>query len=345
MIDTQPVGVLLLQLGTPDSPSTRDVRRYLNEFLSDPRVMDVPAPVRWLLLNTVILPFRPRKSAEAYKKIWMDDGSPLLIHTEALVSQVQSKLGDDYIVEFGMRYGSPTIDGALERLIARDVSDIRVLPLFPQYASSAGGSATARTMEILTDRWNIPSVSFLPEFYDEPGYIAAIVETAGPRLEAFQPDHILFSYHGLPERQVKKADATGIHCLASDGCCDAIGPVNRHCYRAQCFATTRLVAAGLDLSPDEFSTAFQSRLAGTPWITPQTDRVLQGLHDAGIRQIAVFTNSFVSDCLETLEEIGIRLRHQWVELGGEDLLLIPCVNEAPTWVDSVVSMVSKGDSS
>ena len=343
MIDTQLVGVLLLQLGTPDSASTRDVRRYLSEFLADPRVMDVPTPVRWLILNAVILPFRPRKSAELYKKIWTDDGSPLLVHTEALASEVQSKLGNDYIVEFGMRYGSPTIADALDRLIAQDVTDIRVLPLFPQYASSAGGSASARTMELLADRWNVPSVSFLPEFYDEPGYISAIVEVAGPRLETFRPDHILFSYHGLPKRQVKKSDPTGIHCLASKGCCDTIDPVNRHCYRAQCFATTRLVAAGLDLSPDSYSTAFQSRLAGPPWITPQTDRVLQGLHDGGIRRLAVFTNSFVADCLETLEEIGIRLRRQWGELGGDELLLIPCVNESPTWVDTVASMVLDGD--
>ncbi|VAW03492.1 Ferrochelatase, protoheme ferro-lyase [hydrothermal vent metagenome] len=343
MIDTQPVGVLLLQLGTPDSASTRDVRRYLNEFLSDPRVMDVPAPVRWLLLNTVILPFRPRKSGELYKKIWTEDGSPLLVHTKALAADVQSKLGNGYLVDFGMRYGSPTIASALDRLLARDVANIRVLPLFPQYASSAGGSATARTMELLAERWNVPSVSFLPEFYNEPGYIAAIVETARHRLEEFRPDHILFSYHGLPERQVKKADATGSHCLASDECCDTIGPVNRHCYRAQCFATTRLVAAGLDLSPDSYSTAFQSRLAGTPWITPQTDRVLQGLHDTGIRRLAVFTNSFVADCLETLEEIGIRLAKQWEELGGDELLLIPCVNESPTWVDTVVSMALNGD--
>ncbi len=343
MIDTQPVGVLLLQLGTPSSPTTRDVRRYLSEFLSDPRVMDVPTPVRWLLLNAVILPFRPRKSAELYRKIWTENGSPLLVHTEALASDVQSKLGDRYIVEVAMRYGSPTIADALDRLVARDVADIRVLPLFPQYASSAGGSASAHTMELLADRWNVPPVSFLPEFYDEPGYISAIVEVAEPRLDQFRPDHILFSYHGLPERQVKKADTTGIHCLVSAGCCDTTGPVNRHCYRAQCFATTRLVAAGLDLSPDSYATAFQSRLAGTPWITPQTDRVLQGLHDSGIRRLTVFTNSFVADCLETLEEIGIRLRNQWKELGGEDLLLIPCVNETPTWVDTVVAMVSTGD--
>ena len=338
-------GVLLLQLGTPDSPSTKDVRRYLADFLSDPRVMDVPAPVRWLLLNTVILPFRPRRSAELYRKIWTEDGSPLLVHTKALADEVQDRLGDGYLVEFGMRYGSPSIAGALDRLIAADVTDIRVLPLFPQYASSAGGSATARTMELLADRWNVPAVSFLPEFYDEPGYFTTVAEVAGPLLAQFRPDHILFSYHGLPERQVKNADPTGDHCLVSNDCCDAIGPVNRHCYRAQCFATTRSIAAELRLSPGSHSTAFQSRFAGTPWITPQTDRVLEGLHDDGVRRLAVFTSSFVADCLETLEEIGIRLRNQWMVLGGEDLLLVPCVNETPEWVDTVAAMVSQDDPS
>jgi len=303
--DTQPAGALLLQRGTPGSPSARDVCRYLREFLSDPRVMDVPAPVRWLLLNAVILPFRPRKSAEAYQKIWTENGSPLLQHTEALTSEIQTRLGNDrYVVEFGMRYGSPSIADALDRLLGADVTDIRVLPLFPQYASSAGGSAAAR-------------------------------------LKQFRPDHILFSYHGLPERQIKKADPTGQHCLATADCCDSIGAVNRHCYRAQCFATTRSVAAALHLSPDSHSTTFQSRLAGIPWITSQTDRVLQSLHDSGFHRLAVFTNSFVSDCLETLEEIGIRLRNYWVTLGGEDLLQIPCVNEAPSWVDTVTTMISR----
>lgn len=343
MADMQRAGVLLLQLGTPNSPSTKDVRRYLGEFLSDPRVMDVSTPVRWVLLHALILRFRPRKSAEAYEKIWTEDGSPLLFHSEALTAAVQEKLGDGYLVEFGMRYGSPSISDALDKLIAADVTAIRVLPLFPQYASSASGSATVRTMELLAERGNVPAVTFLSEFYDEPGYIAAVASVAAPELERFEPDHILFSYHGLPERQVKKADPSGQYCLGAADCCDTIGPINSHCYRAQCFATTRLVASELNLSPDSYATAFQSRLAGTPWITPQTDRVLQSLHDSGIRRLAVFTNSFVADCLETLEEIGIRLKKQWMDLGGEDLLLIPCVNETPTWVDAVVSMVSDRD--
>ncbi len=345
MSDIRLRGVLLLQLGTPNSPSTRDVRRFLAEFLSDPRVMDVPAPIRWLLLNTVILPFRPRRSAEQYRKIWSEDGSPLLVHTEALAREVQERLGDGYLVEIGMRYRSPSIADALARLIAADLSEIRVLPLFPQYASSAGGSAAARTMELLAEQQNIPAVSFASEFYNDPGFISAVAAVAGPELVRFQPDHLLFSYHGLPERQVRRADPTGRHCLASDGCCDAIGPINRRCYRAQCFATTRSVASELQLSTGEYSTTFQSRLAGTPWITPQTDRVLEGLAKAGVRRLAVLTASFVADCLETLEEIGIRLRAQWTEVGGEELLLVPCVNETPVWVEAVTAMVSQQDRS
>lgn len=341
MDSTQPIGVLLLQLGTPDSPSTKDVRRYLSEFLSDPRVMDISAPVRWLVLNAVILPFRPRRSAKAYQMIWSEEGSPLLVHTEALAKDVQASVGDGYLVDFAMRYGSPSIAGALDRLVAADVNDIRILPLFPHYASSAGGSATQRTMELLAERWNVPTVSFLPEFYDDPGFLAAVANAAEEEeLGRFRPDHVLFSYHGLPERQVRKADPSGAHCLATESCCDTIGPVNRRCYRAQCFATTRSLATTLHLTSDAHSTAFQSRLGGTPWITPHTDRVLQGLHDSGVRRLAVLTPSFVSDCLETLEEIGIRLRKQWIELGGEDLLLVPCINEAPLWVDTVAAMVS-----
>ena len=340
MSTNEPTGVLLLQLGTPITPSVRDVRKYLAEFLWDPRVMDVAAPLRALLLYGVILPFRPRRSAEAYKLIWKDEGSPLLLHTEALTAALQERFGHGYQVEFGMRYGTPTIRSAIDRLLAAGVSEIRVLPLFPQYASSAGGSAVAKAMEILGAMWNIPPVSFLPEFYDHPGYIRAIAEVGAPDLAAFKPDHILFSYHGLPERHIKKADPAGSHCFASDSCCDEISAANQRCYRAQCFATTRLVASELELAADSRSTAFQSRLAGTPWITPQTDKVLQGLHDDGVRRLAVFTNSFVSDCLETLEEIGIRLRNQWTQLGGEDLLLIPCVNETQSWVNSVAEMVS-----
>lgn len=336
-----PVGVLLLQLGTPDSPSIPDVRRYLKEFLSDPRVLDVPAPVRWLLLNAIILPFRPRRSAEAYEKIWTDQGSPLLINTDTLAGEVQELLGDGYRVAYGKRYQNPSIEKAVSELIAADCDRIVVLPMFPQYASAAGGSAAQKALEVLGSQYNVPDVTTLGPFYDDPGFLRAVAEVTRPLLEEFRPDHVLFSYHGLPEKQVKKSDVTGEWCLQTTGCCDQITYANRFCYRAQSFATTRGLVAEMDLAEGTYSTTFQSRLAGQKWIEPYTDKELPKLYKAGVRRLAVLTPSFTADCLETLEEIGIRARQQWEELGGEDFLLIPCLNDHPSWAEAVADMVRK----
>jgi ferrochelatase len=338
--DKRPTGVLLLQLGTPKSPSVSDVRKYLREFLSDPRVLDMPAPARALLLNAVILPFRPRKSAEAYEKIWTDEGSPLTLHTVALAQRVQDVLGDGYRVVFGMRYQRPSIEAAINDLTAAGCNEIVLLPLFPQYASAAGGSATQRALEVIGTRLNIVDVRSLGAFYDDPGFLRSAAEVARPLLDEFVPDHVLFSYHGLPEKQVRKSDASGEWCLAAESCCDAIKNVNRFCYRAQCFATSRGLAAELGLVDGEHSTTFQSRLAGQKWIEPYTDKRLARLHEQGVRRLAVFTPSFTADCLETLEEIGIRLRAQWEQMGGEEMLLVPCVNSNGTWVQAVANMVT-----
>jgi ferrochelatase len=337
----QPTGVLLLQLGTPDSTEVSDVRTYLREFLSDPRVLDMPAPARALLLNAVILPFRPRRSAEAYEKIWTAEGSPLTIHTDALATEVRKVLGPEYKVVFGMRYRHPSIAAAVDDLVEAGCDRIVVLPLFPQYASASGGSAVAKTLELIGELNNVPDVTTIGAFYDEAGYLRAVAEVARRHLEVFRPDHALFSYHGLPEKQVRKTDPTGAWCLATDSCCDRITDANRFCYRAQCFATTRGVAAELGLEAGMFSTTFQSRLAGQKWIEPYTDIELPKLYESGVRRIAVLTPSFTADCLETLEEIGIRLRAQWAQLGGEDFLLVPCVNADPVWVGAVVDMVRK----
>lgn len=330
-------GVLLLQLGTPDSPSVPDVRRYLREFLSDPRVLDMPAPARALLLNAVILPFRPRRSAEAYEKIWTEDGSPLTLHTAALSAGVQSVVGDTYRVVYAMRYRNPSIEEALDALVG--CRRIIVLPLFPQYASAAGGSAVEKTLGLLAGGWNIPEIRVLGAFYDHPGFLKAAAAVARPLLSSFRPDHTLFSHHGLPEKQVRRGDTSKGWCLATDACCDGIVGDNRFCYRAQCYATTRGLAAELDLEDGAHSTSFQSRLAGQKWIEPYTDRVLPALYERGVRRIAVLTPSFTADCLETLEEIGIRGRAQWEGLGGEEMLLVPCVNATPTWVGAVAEMV------
>jgi ferrochelatase len=336
---------MLLNLGTPDSSSTRDVRRYLREFLGDPRVIDVHPVLRTLLLHGVILPFRPRRSAEAYRKIWTERGSPLLVESLALREAVARDLGEGFVVELAMRYGSPSIERALARLLASEPARLVVAPLFPQYADAVTGSCLARVSELLEASGGraAPEVRSVPPFYDDPGYIAAWAAIAREPLRAFAPDHVLFSYHGLPEKQVRRADASGSHCLEgsleSPDCCSKMGPVNRDCYRAQCHATSRALAEALDLEPERWSLAFQSRLGLARWIRPYTHQLVTDLARQGHRRLAVLCPAFVADCLETLEEIGIRLRAQWQDLGGEALLLAPCPNAHPTWSAAVARLV------
>lgn len=331
-------GALLVNLGTPASPAVADVARYLREFLGDPRVLDLPAALRLLLLYAVILPFRSLRSASAYRTIWTADGSPLLVHGRALRDALGKTLGEGWAVELAMRYGEPRIDAALERLAAADVEDIVVVPLFPQYASSSSGSALEAVYRAAGRRWNVPPLHVAQPFYDAPGFVAAWVAVAREPLARFRPDHVLLSFHGLPERQVRKSDPTGAHCLASPGCCDALGPPNRFCYRAHCFASARELASALALAPGAWSVSFQSRL-GRGWLEPFTDRVLPELARRGVRRLAVVCPAFVADYLETLEEIGLRAREQWEGLGGEELLLVPSLNAHPTWVAALAERV------
>jgi ferrochelatase len=336
---TDPYGVLLVNLGTPDAPRPPEVRRYLREFLSDPRVLDMPGAARWLLLHCVILPTRPRKSAEAYEKVWTDAGSPLLIHSEALAARVQDQQGD-IPVALGMRYGNPGIAPALDELIAAGVRRIVVLPLFPQYSEAATGSALVRVRELAAARSEELTLVEVKDFYAHPGFSDAWRSVAAQRLERFAPEHVLLSYHGLPERQVTKADAHG-HCLTSPECCEAAGAAVRGCYRAQCFATTRRLVEALGLDPTRTSTSFQSRLGRTPWILPHTDAVLPELHAAGVRRLAILCPAFVSDCLETLEEIGMQARDQWLGLGGEAFELLPCPTAPPAWARAVAQIAQE----
>jgi ferrochelatase len=332
-------GALLVNLGTPASPRVSDVRRYLRQFLGDPLVIDLPAPARRLLLEAVILPFRPRRSAAAYAKIWTPGGSPLLVYGRALRDAVAAALGGDYAVELGMRYGEPSIPSAVERLARAGVQRIAALPLFPQFSLAATGSALEAVAEAAAARPEVTLRVVREDFYDAPGFVASFAAVAGPVLRAFRPDHVLFSYHGLPERQVRRTDASGRHCLASESCCDAISSLNARCYRAQCHATTRALVAALGLDASASSTAFQSRLGRTPWIRPYTDHVLPELSGRGVRRLAVLCPSFVADCLETLEEIGIRAREQWLALEGEALALVPSLNAEPTWVRTVAAWI------
>tara|TARA_R110002096_G_scaffold143328_3_gene299174 strand:+ start:31665 stop:32696 length:1032 start_codon:yes stop_codon:yes gene_type:complete len=334
-------GLLLVNLGTPDAPTSSAVRRYLREFLSDPRVIDINPVGRALLLNLVILPFRSSKSAKLYQNIWTEEGSPLLTHSVELHKKVSAKLGDGWHVELAMRYGNPNIPDALDRLQAAGCEDIVVLALYPQAASSSTGSTVEKVYSDAKERWIVPYFHIVPPFYDEPEFIEAFADQGRPLLESKKPDHVVFSFHGLPERHMRKSDPTGNTCLATESCCAAITAKNAGCYRAQSFATARGIAASLGLEDDAWTVCFQSRLGRTPWIKPYFDEVLPRLAEAGAKNILVYSPAFVADCLETLEEIGIRAKEQWDEVGGEELTLVPSLNANDRWVDLVVELAKR----
>ncbi len=322
-------GILLINLGTPDHCDVKSVRRYLKEFLSDPRVIDIPSPLRWLLLNAVILPFRPKKTAEAYQKIWSaTEGSPLLQHSKALTEALSIHLGDTYQVALGMRYGNPTIASALETL--QHCKRLIIVPLFPQYASAATGSALEKTLSLLSQQWNIPDIHVVCDFYAEPGFIEAYANVIQRSILDKKIDLLLFSFHGLPERHLRKSGCA-VEC--GEAACPAINLNNQYCYRAQCYATSRALAEKIGLAPDQYAVCFQSRLGRTPWIKPYTDELFPTLIQKNIRHIAVACPSFVADCLETLEEIAIRGKEQWHSLGGESFIAVPCLNAEPSFVD------------
>lgn len=334
-------GVLLVNLGTPDSPRTGDVRSYLREFLGDPRVMTLPAPLGWLLLNMVILPTRPRVTAAAYQKIWRPEGSPLRIHSENLTREVSEILGADYRVELAMRYGKPSIEAGLAAIERAGANRVIVLPLFPQYASAVTASVAAEVFRCIDHTGDTPPLEIMGAFYDEPDFSSSWAAIAGPGLSAFRADHVLFSFHGLPEDQIRASDPGNGACLSSPDCCSSPGPSLRRCYRAQCYATARALTGALDLDADRTSLAFQSRMGPRPWIQPFTDERLPKLSERGVRRLAVFCPSFVADCLETLEEVGIRLRDQWLSLGGEELWLAPCPNGDTRFAKAVAGWISR----
>ncbi len=335
------IGVLLVQLGTPDAPRPREVRRYLREFLSDPRVLNMPAIARKLLLEGVILPTRPRKSAAAYAKIWTDAGSPLMVHSQALALGVSKALGSDFEVVLAMRYGQPSIAAGLERLGDADVDRVLVLPLFPQYSAATTASVLAHVQEEQSRYWDVRPLTTIGDFFDDPAFIDAWRQVAGDALDGYEADHVLFSYHGLPESQIRESDPTGTFCLAQDDCCAAIRTANRNCYRAQCHRTTALIVDALGLDPAATTTSFQSRLGRTPWIKPYTDEVVHELRDRGVEHLAVLSPAFVADNLETLEELGMQLAEQWAELGGQSMKLVPSLNDHPAWVEAVAALVRR----
>lgn len=328
-------GVLLINLGTPDSPEPKSVYKYLKQFLNDPRVIDLPRILRYVLVNWIIVPFRYKKSAHAYQQIWSESGSPLLAYSEALVQGVASELGSHFQVELGMRYGNPSIESAVNKL--KSCEKIIVIPLFPQYSSAANGSAVEECLRVVGSQWNIPQLTITKDFYNHPAFIKAYAEVIASHLCAKNPEMIVFSYHGLPERHINKSDCQSA-CTRQLPCPGMSGQ-NAFCYRAQCFETTRLIANELKLDASKYMVTFQSRLGRTPWIAPYTDIELPKLIEKNIKNIAIVCPSFVSDCLETLEEINMRAREQWLELGGHEFTFIPCINASKTWVRGLADMI------
>jgi ferrochelatase len=326
-----------MNLGSPDSPAVPDVRRYLREFLMDKRVIDVPYPVRFGIVHFGILPKRPQQSAEAYESIWTDDGSPLVVTSRRLQDILRRNLSIP--VELAMRYQSPSVEHAVDSLVSRGVQEIILLPLFPHYAMSSYETAVEKVRAVIRKQRENITLTIVEPFYNHPAYISALVDSAKPFLES-EFDHLLFSFHGLPERHLRKSDSTGCHCLKVANCCEVPSPAHKTCYRAQTFQTARLFAEAAAVPRRKYSIAYQSRLGRDPWMQPYTDHELARLAKSGIKKLLVISPAFVSDCLETLEEIGIRGQETFQSAGGELLTLIPCLNNHPSWIRAVQAMVS-----
>ncbi|RFP66117.1 ferrochelatase [Hymenobacter lapidiphilus] len=336
------IGVLLVNLGTPDSPRTPDVRRYLNEFLTDARVVDMPAAIRYPLFRGLVVPLRAPKSAKIYQQLWTERGSPLLYHGLDLQKKVQEQLGSDYLVAFGMRYQNPSVESALLELRDAAVSRIIVLPLFPQYASASTGSVQEKVMDIVKDWWIVPSISFISSFADDPGFITCLVARGRAEMEGHDYDHFVFSYHGIPERHILKGSHNNYCKLGT--CCASYNKNNRYCYRAQCYATSRLLAQGLGLRDDQYTVTFQSRLQSRlrdPWLQPYTDEVIKEYPAKGIHNVLAFSPAFVADCLETTIEVGEEFKELFEEAGGKHWQLVPSLNSQPMWVEAVAGMVRR----
>jgi len=324
-------GVLLVNLGSPESPSPKDVKTYLGEFLMDERVVDLPKLFRTILVKGIILNTRPKQSAKAYKKIWWDEGSPLIVLSERLQGKVSEKVSTP--VSLAMRYGSMSIKKGLQELVDQGVDDIFIIPLYPQFAM-----ATTETILVLAEELRdefFPQVKFtsLPAFYNHPDYVRVLSNSIAEGLQGKNWEHLLFSYHGVPERHIRKSDITKSHCKINAECCVTASKAHEFCYRHQCYETTRLVAEYLELKEGTFSTSFQSRLGVDPWLQPYTDRTVANFAKSGLKQLAIATPAFVSDCLETLEEIGMEAAEDFEEKGGDHLEVLPCINDREEWVN------------
>lgn len=326
-------GVILINLGTPNTPTFSDVYRYLIEFLLDERVLDIPWLQRQLLVRGAIVPLRCRQSTSFYKKIWMKEGSPLKVYGQRIKEALQQLLGEDFVVELAMRYQQPSIPSVLKQMQKQSLQQLIIIPLFPQYASATTGSVHQKVMEEVKNWQVIPQLTFIDHFATHPAFIRAFAAQAAS-FSLNDYDHLLFSFHGLPQRQLKKANPHGC-CLKTVDCCQSLSEKNASCYGAQCYATAKALAAELKLAPEQFSISFQSRLGKDPWIQPYTSDVLAQLVKAGKKRVLVFCPSFVCDCLETIHEISVEYAHEFKSAGGECLDLVPGLNDSPAWIQAL----------
>lgn len=326
-------GVLLVNLGSPKSTDPKDVKKYLDQFLMDERVIDVPWLLRAFIVKGIVLNTRPKKSAEAYQRIWWEEGSPLIVLSERLQKKIDSFTSVP--IALSMRYGEPSIKSGLQELVDKGVDEVLLLPLYPQFAM-----ATTETILVLAEQLQqefFPQIKFttMPPFYNHPDYINVLSRSIGEKLENLDYEHLLFSYHGVPERHIKKSDITNSHCKIDGSCCQTPSPAHQFCYRHQCLETTRLVAKTLQLKEGTYSTSFQSRLGFDPWLKPYTDRTIEKFGLNGMKKMAIVSPAFVSDCLETLDELGNEGREIFEEVGGEEFTVIPCLNDREDWVKTL----------
>jgi ferrochelatase len=334
------IGVLLVNLGTPDSPAPRDVYRYLIEFLTDDRVIEGSWLRRQLLVRGIIVPKRYRQSAKSYQKIWTPEGSPLKVYGYRIRDLLQQRLGEAYITELAMRYQSPSIADSLDRLMTKNCQKILIFPLFPQYASATTGSIHQHVMKTVSKWQTIPEIMLMNHFAAHPAYLRAFAALAAP-FDMASYDHILFSFHGLPKRQLTNADRSQQCCMRSKDCCASLSDSNQECYSAQCYGTADALVKTMNLANDKYSISFQSRLGKEPWLQPYTGDVITHLAKQGKKKILVFCPSFVCDCLETIYEIGVEYAAEFKHAGGESLTLVPGLNDHPQWIDALVDLVKE----
>lgn len=332
-------GILLVNLGSPDSPTPKDVKKYLGEFLMDERVIDIPLIARTALVKGIILKTRPKQSAAAYKKIWWDEGSPLIVLSERLQNKIQKQV--DIPVALAMRYGSMTIKKGLQELVDKGVDEVLLFPLYPQFAMATTETITVLAEELRQQYFPKITIESVPAFYNKPDYIEVLSNSIKNHLKGKDYQHLLFSYHGVPERHIRKSDVTKSHCKIDASCCVTPSKAHEFCYRHQCLEVTRLVAEKLQLKEGSYSTSFQSRLGFDPWLQPYTDRTIERLGKKGIKNMAIVTPAFVSDCLETLEEIAMEGQEIFHEMGGENFTTIPCLNDDDEFVELLSNWINE----